>query len=94
MLEWDGPESCTKTPGFVIINTLFIIALMRDRSEFAQPDLLTIQSLLIQKNPHFVCLTLPISKHFIVSEGVDSGMLVNCCCRSFGGSGYAYTIAT
>lgn len=44
-----APESCTKTPGFVIMNTLFIIALVRDRSEFAQPDLLTIQSLLIQK---------------------------------------------
>lgn len=74
-----------KTPGFVIINTLFIIALVRDRSEFAQPDLLTIQSLLIQKKKHLVCLVLPISMHFIVSEGVDSGMVVKCCCRSFGG---------
>lgn len=49
-----APVSCAKTPGFVIMNTLFSIALVRDRAEFAQPDLLIIQGPLIQTN-HILC---------------------------------------
>lgn len=85
---WNGmaPESCTKTPGFVIMNTLFIIiSLVRDRSEFCSAWFIDHTKSSHPEKTHFVCLVLPISKHFIVSEGVDSGMLVTCCCRSVGG---------
>lgn len=49
------PASCAKTPGFVIMNTLFSIALVKDRAEFAQPDLLIIQEPLIWRN-HILCV--------------------------------------
>lgn len=50
--RWNGmaPTSCAKTPGFVIMNTLFSIALVNYRAEFAQPDLLIIQEPLIWRN--------------------------------------------
>lgn len=84
MLEWDGPWILYKNSWFCHYEHFVYHCSCESRSEFSQPDLFTIQSLLIQKKTHFVCLVLPISKYFIVSEGVDSGMLVNCCCRSFG----------
>lgn len=67
--------SCAETPSFAIMNTLFNIALVREGWICSVWFIDHTKTFHLQK-PHLVCLVLPISKHFIVSEGVNSGMMV------------------
>lgn len=78
-----APESCTKTPDFVIMNTLFIIALLRVGLNLLSLIYWPYKVFSSRKNTS--CMFSPAYfKVFHCLWGVDSGMLVNCCCRPFG----------